>query len=547
VADDPTFGDPAQGSAREDQPHGPRMSGMSALSPDELERQARETVAKIKESLGGFGSRVRDLARGASDLWKDTSPAAPAASEAAPLDEARARALARQWKSVDFLVDPELPEGMRVTALQESGLWRIEDRERAETRTLAEAIEPFKGGSPHAPEPARSAWDYMLAGVDEIESGERRERLPDSGIIAACPHCAGQTRVTCADCGGGGVVQCDICHGRASLSCKRCRGRGYVAASASERLASAFLQAELERLSYDAALRAADLSERLRREYGIPLPPSVHWAPVVVARSDAPACPDCDHGQVACVCEQGKVRCETCAGQGSIDCPVCAAAGKVVRYRDVIRRLETRIHSQALPFTGATLIGGLSEATVRRAPGETVWDGLIDDLRGEAPAGVPEEIWQAARELTRQAPSASANAAQAEGTQAEGTQADGRRVISRRVRFSKVPVTRVEYTFAESPFSFVAVGRAGEERFWAESFPPRWSRVQRFISALTRDQDHDEVAGLTDAPTDIAILEEYRARRRRTDPGAPASANQPETPVSGSDDASGGSFRAADD
>jgi len=235
------------------------------------------------------------------------------------------------------------------------------------------------------------------------------------------------------------------------------------------------------------------------------------------------------------------VRCETCAGQGSIDCPVCAAAGKVVRYRDVIRRFETRIHSQALPFAGATLIGGLSEATVRRAPGETVWDGLIDDLRGEAHTGVPEEIWRAARELTRQAPSAP------KGTQADGMQTDGRRVISRRVRFSKVPVTRVEYTFAESPFSFVAVGRAGEERFWAESFPPRWSRVQRFISALTRDQDHDEVAGLTDAPTDIAILEEYRARRRRTDPGAPAGANQPETPVSGSDDASGGSFRAADD
>jgi hypothetical protein len=476
----------------------------NARNPDELERQARETVARIKESLGGFGSRVRVAAKGATERWRDASPSAPAASVVNPLAEARARALARRWKSVDFLIDPDLPEGMSVLALQESGLWRIEDRERTETRALTETVEPFRGGSPPAPESARTPWDYSLAPVDEIESGERRERLPDSGIIDACPTCAGALRVTCADCQGSGSTQCDVCHGRASLACKRCRGRGYIAASASERLASAFLQGELERLSYDAAMRAADLSERLRREYGIPLPPSVHWAPGATAATDAPVCPECDHGRVACVCEDGWLVCETCIGQGSLDCPVCAGSGKVVRYRDVVRRFETSIRGETLPFTGATLLDSISESVVRRAPGEVIWEGAIAETQGNAPEGATEEVWQAARDLMRRTPPL-------------GSQADERRVIWRRIRLSKVPVTRVEYAFAGDNYVFVAIGRAGEERFRAERFPKRWSRVQRFISALTRDQARDDPADLAHAPTDITILEDYRTRRRRAE------------------------------
>jgi len=527
VADDLSFRDPAQGGAREDQPHDPRAR---SLNPEELERQARETVARIKDSLGGFGSRVRDVARGASDLWKDAMPAAPDASVVAPLAEARARALARRWTSVDFLVDPELPEAMRVTALQDSGLWRIEDRERAETRALAESVEPFRGGSPQAFAPLLSPWEYTLLESDEIESGERRDRLPDSGVIDACPQCAGAMRITCAECDGVGVAVCPICHGRATLPCKRCRGRGYIAASASERLASAFLQSELEQFSYNAALRAADLSERLRREYGIPLPASVHWAPVVVSASDAPACPDCDHGRVVCVCDQGHVACETCSGLGAVDCPTCAGAGKVVRYRDVLRRFETPIHSQTLPFTGATLLGGLSEIAVRRAPGETIWEGSVEETNEDAPDGIPNDVWQAARDLIQRSPS----------TAADASQLGERRVISRRVRLSKVPVTRVEYHFAGKGYSFVAVGRSGDERFWAETFPPRWSRVQRFLSALTRDQNRDESVDLAHAPTDITILEDYRARRRRaTDdsgPKTPATVADADTSFSAADD-----------
>ena len=84
---------PTQGGDGNDQPHSPRDLRANALNPDELERQARETVARIKESLGGFGSRVRNAAkeatRGATDRWKDAGPGAPAASAVDSLAEAR--------------------------------------------------------------------------------------------------------------------------------------------------------------------------------------------------------------------------------------------------------------------------------------------------------------------------------------------------------------------------------------------------------------------------------------------------------------------------
>jgi hypothetical protein len=208
-----------------------------------------------------------------------------------------------------------------------------------------------------------------------------------------------------------------------------------------------------------------------------------------------------------------------------VECPVCAGSGKVVRYRDVVRRFETTIHGEALPLSGATLLDGLSEAAVRRAPGEIVWEGAVEEMPGSAPDGIPEEVWQTAQDLIQRTPMS-------------GSQPGEQRVISHRIRFSKVPVTRVEYAFAGDDYAFVAIGRAGEERFRAERFPARWSRVQRFLSTLTRDQGREDVVDLAHAPTDITILEDYRARRRQAEARgemAPADEIAPEP------------FRAADD
>ncbi|HEX5545778.1 MAG TPA: hypothetical protein VFX24_00110, partial [Ktedonobacterales bacterium] len=91
-----------------------------------------------------------------------------------------------------------------------------------------------------------------------------------------------------------------------------------------------------------------------------------------------------------------------------------------------------------------------------------------------------------------------------------------RHVIARRLRLTCIPVTHVEYTYDERELDFTAVGPGGSERFWAESFPARWTRVGRFFKAVMRDLNgergpSDERRRLPDgAPRP---LDEYRTAR----------------------------------
>src|SRR5262249_54126073 len=146
------------------------------------------------------------------------------------------------------------------------------------------------------------------------------------------------------------------------------------------------------------------------------------------------------------------------------------------------RRFDTRIAQRALPFEDSSVTRWLTKEMVRKARGEDTWEGARDALSESAPEGVPVAVWQAVRdfaehpgdELTAMAP-------------ANGQTTGERRVIAQRVHVTHVPLTRIEYAFAGKSFSFVAAGGHGSERFWAESFPPRWSRVGRFLRALSHD------------------------------------------------------------
>ncbi len=57
----------------------------------------------------------------------------------------------------------------------------------------------------------------------------------------------------------------------------------------------------------------------------------------------------------------------------------------------------------------------------------------------------------------------------------------------------RAPITRLEYAYAGRAYEVIAVGSGGEERFWAESFPPRWHRVTRFFQAVVRDINGDAI------------------------------------------------------
>ena len=481
---------------------------------DELERQARETIRVFRESMGDLGTRVRQVLDRASELWDASSGIAPDSTsirDLAPANELRARELARRWVARDFLVDPELPDGMRTRALYETAVWKVELSERGETRALGEGSSPWTGTLPPPPSPILPAWDYDFPATPEITSGERHERLAGSEMAGACLVCNGTGHRNCADCDGKGFIRCPDCKGRARVTCRRCHGRGRIADAAAERKARSakgYFQVQAERLATDAAGKLADFSERLRQDYGVPLPPSAQWAPTAPASGETIPCPDCVDGTIACSCKTGKRVCATCKGSGYSACPACDGSARVIRYREVVRRFDTRTITRTVMPTEAAEAGWLTSALLKRAVAETAWEGALGDVTGEPPLGVPSSVWAVARAL--------ASDEKGDGQTTAQEDEPDRHVIARHLRLTCIPVTHIEYTFDGRELDFTAVGASGSERFWAESFPARWTRVGRFFKAVMRDLNGergpgDERRQLPDgAPRP---LDDYRAAR----------------------------------
>src|SRR5260221_7178613 len=151
---------------------------------------------------------------------------------------------------------------------------------------------------------------------------------------------------------------------------------------------------------------------------------------------------------------------------------------------------------------------------LRRGSGEQVWEGPFDTLAVDSPApgGVPADVWSTALRFAQGSGRALSAPASAPPPASDGE----RHVISRRLRLSRLPLTQVDYVFAGKPYSFVAVGRPGAERFWAQSFPPPWGRVSPFLKALGRGpfgEQPPERQRITTPPQGaLSSRDEFRAR-----------------------------------
>jgi hypothetical protein len=183
----------------------------------------------------------------------------------------------------------------------------------------------------------------------------------------------------------------------------------------------------------------------------------------------------------------------------------------VLRYKEVVRRFDTRIYSRSIQPQDSEISRQVTESMLRRAQGDEIWAGAVEQVGERAPEHVPAIVWVAARELV---------AEYGAGTSVSQPRSDSdgspeRHVIGRRVRLTCIPMTRVRYSFLGHPFEFLAVGRSGTERFWAETFPPRWSHVGRFFRALVRDLGElgSEQPKALHEPPPVSILDDYRARR----------------------------------
>lgn len=449
---------------------------------DELEIQAREMVRAFRESAGELGDRVQQAIAHARVLWEESASIDEPVMDDPHPDEARARALMRRWVKRDFLVDPDLPTSMHVIALYDTEVWRVELRERGETRALVESTDPYTGARPDVAAPTQPVWDYTFPTTPDIEAGERRVRLEGSAALGACERCHGSGKRACTHCAGKGFITCPDCRGRGRKTCPRCRGRGRIADATAERRARAaksYLQVHAERMAQNAVERLADLSERLRQDYGAPLPPSAQWAPTAPASGETLPCPECKDGTIACSCNQGKLICSVCHGTELESCPACHGTGKVIRHQEIARRFDTRIRSKLALPASESASDWLTDDMLKRVNGDSIWVGSDRDLDGPAPAAAPPQVWQAARALKLHADTETPAGSAGDGGE--------RHVLWREASLTRAPITRLEYAYAGRAYTVIAIGRGGDERFWAESFPPRWHRVQRFFQAVVRD------------------------------------------------------------
>jgi hypothetical protein len=476
-------------------------------TPDALERQAREAMAQIRARVGDLGSRVRRVVERAGEHWEASAPAPSAGNPSVPISAGeRARVLARRWADIDFLVDPELAAGIAVHSLEESALWRVELRERGETRLLEVRVAPYRGEQMPHHQDVRSVWDYTFPATPEIEAGTRRERVPGTGSVLACDACGGSGRRPCRSCDGAGNTLCARCRGTGRLSCLHCRGRGRLA---KPRAGASPTQLRVERLAQDAGERVIDLQDRLAHAWGKSFRPTFEWTPTRTEADDTVPCPYCESGTTACDCDRGKRVCTNCNSTGVEECPRCKGSGRVIRYREVIRRFDTRIGTRTLPLDERAS-DWLLEETLARATGEQIWAGPLEEAQREsaAPSGVLDAVWNEAIAFTAQGiPDDTAN--MTSGGAGEGE----RRFISRRLALIRVPLVHLDYEFARHRYVVTAYGMEGQERFSAERFPHRWSRVGRFFRAISRDLGEPPATSPSGETRDsITTLEDYRAR-----------------------------------
>jgi hypothetical protein len=272
------------------------------------------------------------------------------------------------------------------------------------------------------------------------------------------------------------------------------------------------MQSQSEHLTTDAHGRIVHFAERLRQDRN-----GIHafahdWAAAGAAPDGTIPCPDCENGTIACDCNAGTRPCAACGSQGMEECPACRSSGKVVHHREVVRRFDTRVGVRTLPPDEHMAHWAPAEVLARGA-GEQAWSGSpADAAASQTPAGVPGAVWKEAVAFAATSlPSIDAGSA---APAANGE----RRVLSRVLSLVRLPLTRIEYVFAERQYIVVAFGARGAERFWAESFPHRWSRVGRFLRAISRDlgesppwREPEGSAG------QISALEDYRARRTGQD------------------------------
>ena len=451
---------------------------------DELNRRLQEAGQMFRDGLNEAGGRLRQAFDRLNDLWEGSAPYTPSRLTGSR-EEEYLRGLARKWTAQDFLVTPDLSENMAIRTWEHADLWEVTVQTRWEARRFEVSTEPYTGQQPVNSGRILPVWDYDLAPMQDLRSQVVRERVPEGDELALCLSCNGSGRAPCSNCSGRGWLVCSDCKGRTKLRCPRCRGKGIIPDWAQRKPSKGFIQDQAEKLASSMADRASEVIDNVRQY--VPLPDQ---GPQTGERPKGMIpCPDCVEGEIDCTCGNGKRVCAVCQGSKNAPCPVCKGSGKVIRHREIVRRFDVR------PLTQTYGDNPIPMRFLRRAEGEVIATIETQEALEQAtpPAGVPEPVWTLAQETAR--------------TGRQSIAPDERATLQV-VELMRVPVVKVAYGYADEPFVFYAFGAEGKEKFYAETFPPRWKRVERFVRSIAQ-----EIIPPPSTGGQVSDLDSYRQAR----------------------------------
>ncbi len=451
---------------------------------DELSRRLQDAGRMLRDGLNEAGGRLRQVFDRLNDLWEESAPFTPSRLTGSR-EEEYLRGLAKKWTTQDFLVTPDLSENMAIRSWERADLWEVSVQTRWEARRFEVSTEPYIGNQPVSGGRILPVWEYDLAPVQDLRSQVVRERVPDGDELALCLSCNGSGRAPCSHCSGRGWLVCSDCKGRTKLRCPRCKGKAIIPDWAQKRPSKGFIQDQAEKLASSVADRAGDVIDTVRQY--VPLPDQgPHTG--ALPKGMIP-CPDCVEGEIDCTCGNGKRVCTVCQGTKNAACPVCKGSGKVIRHREIVRRFDVR------PLVQTFGESQIPMRDLRRAEGEVIAAIETQEAleKPTPPVGVPEQVWSMAQEAARAS---------------RQSIAPDERATLQVVELMRVPVVKVVYGYADEPYVFYAFGPEGKEKFYAESFPPRWKRVERFVRSLAQ-----EIIPPSSTGGQVSDLESYRQAR----------------------------------
>jgi len=438
-------------------------------SQEELEKRLEEIRQFVVQGASEAQQRIKRVVDKAGEYWKQVQvPQTP--RQASSVEEQRIRQLANMWSNENWRVAKDLGTYMDIVSWTTDEVWEITVQTRWETRGMDTVSEPYTGRPVGKPQPLLPVWDYELPPITGLKAPSSRTRLEGLDEIIACTTCNGTGRALCSTCTGRGWIVCPDCKGRTKKRCSTCRGRGYVA-DWTESEKKPFFQRQADNVATSFGERIADVFDNIRQQ-GIPVPNPVDTDPA--NKGKTVPCPDCVNGEVDCSCGNGKRVCATCEGGKTVFCANCNGTGKLVRHREIVRRFDLR--------TQTRLVGDSSipHQQLIRASGELIFNAEVNEsLHPDAPPeAVPGDVWRAAVTLVQQA---------AQERPIPNASSEQSRATLQVIELARIPYTRVQYRYSDRDYVFYIYDSEGREKFYAESYPARWDRVERLVKAITAD------------------------------------------------------------